>query len=133
MDEARIAGLGPDSPTVDLAYQILKNAGSPMYYKDLIEEIIRIKGLDAGNVGRLKARIHTEINLDHRFAHMGKGLWGLKKWAPRRTAPSRVVPLGTAAPRPKRDLRQEEEEERLDELDLLESEEEEREGWDYDE
>jgi len=30
------------------------------------------------------AGIHTELNLDGRFIHVGKGVWGLKEWMPDR-------------------------------------------------
>ncbi|MDP3058314.1 MAG: hypothetical protein Q8N36_02520, partial [bacterium] len=29
------------------------------------------------------AQVHTQLNLDARFAHIGKGYWGLKDWAPK--------------------------------------------------
>jgi len=26
--------------------------------------------------------VHTQINLDSRFVHMGKGMWGIVEWSP---------------------------------------------------
>lgn len=64
----------------DLAHDILKSHGQAMYYKDLIDEILKSKEIQGENRGRLIAQIHTEINLDSRFHHKGQGLWALREW-----------------------------------------------------
>lgn len=65
----------------DLAYEALKQHGEAMSYKDLIQVILASNEFAAEDVGRLKAQIHTEINLDSRFDHQGGGLWGLREWS----------------------------------------------------
>ena len=67
---------------VDLAHGILKNSGKPLHYKELIDQIMAIKPMGGRDLGHIMAGVHTEINLDHRFVHMGQGLWGLKLWSP---------------------------------------------------
>lgn len=66
---------------VDLAYGILYNSGKPLYYKELIEKILDIRPVEGKDVGHIMAAVHTEINLDYRFVHLGKGIWGLKEWS----------------------------------------------------
>jgi len=75
-DEAR------EIPMVDLAFAVLKNTNNPMYYRDLMQEIARIKGISDGEVMQVIAQVYTEINIDGRFACVGNNLWGLKRWYP---------------------------------------------------
>jgi len=86
MNIPNIANLTPEEareiPMVDLAYAILKEANNPMYYRDLMQEIARIKGLGEEDVNRVIAQVYTEINIDGRFACVGNNLWGLKRWYP---------------------------------------------------
>ena len=86
MSIPNIANLTPENareiPMVDLAYAVLKQANNPMYYRDLMQEIARIKGLSDEEVGRVIAQVYTEINIDGRFACVGNNLWGLKRWYP---------------------------------------------------
>jgi DNA-directed RNA polymerase subunit delta len=82
--------LGPKPAATDVAFQVLAQHGSGMHYKDLMSEVLRIKGITADVLtsdvptGRTLAAILTDINLDSRFVHLGQGLWGLRKWAPKR-------------------------------------------------
>lgn len=69
-------------PMVDLAFNILKAANTPFYYRDLMAEIAKIKGYTEEDVLRLIAQLYTEINVDGRFACVGNNLWGLKRWYP---------------------------------------------------
>ncbi|HEX7055573.1 MAG TPA: DNA-directed RNA polymerase subunit delta [Bacilli bacterium] len=71
-----------EMPMVDLAFMILKQANSPMYYRDLMQEIAKIKGISDSEVNRVIAQLYTEINIDGRFACVGANLWGLKRWYP---------------------------------------------------
>lgn len=64
----------------DLAYEILKKAGSPMHYRDLFEEILKVREVPPEKQGRLMAEIHTQINLDPRFHYWGEARWGLREW-----------------------------------------------------
>lgn len=71
-----------EMPMVDLAFEVLKAANTPFYYRDLMMEIAKIKGLSEEEVMQVIAQIYTEINIDGRFACVGTNLWGLKRWYP---------------------------------------------------
>ncbi|WP_425059704.1 DNA-directed RNA polymerase subunit delta [Sporomusa carbonis] len=69
---------------VNLAYQILKTAGHPLYYRELIDRVVAAKGGTVRPPAYMIAEIHTQINLDSRFVHTGKNMWGLTEWSPQR-------------------------------------------------
>lgn len=71
-----------EMPMVDLAFELLKSANTPFYYRELMAEIAKIKGLSEDNVMQVIAQLYTEINIDGRFACVGTNLWGLKRWYP---------------------------------------------------
>lgn len=71
-----------EMPMVDLAFEVLKAANTPFYYRDLMQEIAKIKGLSDEEVMQVIAQLYTEINIDGRFACVGTNLWGLKRWYP---------------------------------------------------
>ncbi|WP_019535719.1 DNA-directed RNA polymerase subunit delta [Paenibacillus ginsengihumi] len=71
-----------EMPMVDLAFEVLKAANTPFYYRDLMAEIAKIKGLSDEEVMQVIAQLYTEINIDGRFACVGTNLWGLKRWYP---------------------------------------------------
>lgn len=71
-----------ETPMVDLAFLILKAANTPFYYRDLMMEIAKVKGIPEESIKDVIAQIYTEINIDGRFACVGKNLWGLKRWYP---------------------------------------------------
>jgi DNA-directed RNA polymerase subunit delta len=71
-----------EMPMVDLAFLILKEANTPFYYRDLMQEIAKIKGYSDDEVMDVIAQLYTEINIDGRFACVGNNLWGLKRWYP---------------------------------------------------
>ncbi|MDT3700100.1 MAG: DNA-directed RNA polymerase subunit delta [Thermincola sp.] len=68
----------------DLAHAILKAKGAPLYFRDLIEEVMALKPLPGKKREHIMAGIHTELNLDGRFFYVGKGVWGLREWMPYR-------------------------------------------------
>lgn len=67
---------------VDLAFEILKSANTPYYYRDLMQKIAQYKQLSEEDVLQVIAQVYTEINIDGRFACVGTNLWGLKRWYP---------------------------------------------------
>ena len=71
-----------EMPMVYLAFESLKSMNSPMYYRDLIMEIAKIRGLSAEQLNDVIAQVYTEINIDGRFACVGSNMWGLKRWYP---------------------------------------------------
>src|SRR5690554_4683992 len=71
-----------EMPMVDLAFLVLKSANTPFYYRDLMEEIAKIKEINENEKMDVIAQLYTEINIDGRFACVGTNLWGLKRWYP---------------------------------------------------
>lgn len=69
-------------PMVDLAFEVLKAANTPFYYRDLMNEIAKLRGFTEEQVNELIAQVYTEINIDGRFACVGNNVWGLKRWYP---------------------------------------------------
>ncbi len=82
---------------VDSAYQVLKAAGHPLYYRELIDQAIALKGGTTRASAYTIADVHTRINLDSRFIHTGKSMWGLNEWSPQRIS-SHEAEEPTAAP-----------------------------------
>ena len=62
----------------DIAYEVLKNTGIPMYYKDLYEAILQtgfeIRGEDPA------ANLIAHISIDPRFKRVKRGTYALKGW-----------------------------------------------------
>ena len=69
-------------PMVDLAFMVLKAANTPFYYRDLMNEVAKLRGLNEEQINDVIAQLYTEINIDGRFACVGQNLWGLKRWYP---------------------------------------------------
>jgi DNA-directed RNA polymerase subunit delta len=111
----------PDMAVTDLAYAILKKGGKALHFKDLISAVMAIKSLNQANSGRLIAQMHTEINLDSRFVHLGAGEWGLREWQK-----GKVVRISTASGR-------EEEDEEFDDEEADEPEESDDDSYEEDE
>jgi DNA-directed RNA polymerase subunit delta len=71
-----------EMPMVDLVHKILQSKGEPMLYRDLLQEVARLKGFSEEETMRYIAQLYTEINIDGRFVCVGRSLWGLKHWYP---------------------------------------------------
>lgn len=69
---------------VDLAYQVLAENGSALYFRDLITKVLNTKERQRQSLPHAMAEVHTLINMDSRFVHVGKGMWGLIEWMPQR-------------------------------------------------
>ena len=69
---------------VDVAYRILTESGkdNPLYFKDLILEILDKKNKSVQNEAVAISEVYTMINMDSRFQHVGEGKWGLTEWNP---------------------------------------------------
>lgn len=78
---------------IDLVYQILRQKGEPTYYRELIEEVFKLKSITPANWAQAVSAIYTQINLDPRFTYAGDGCWGLKSWFPNKN--TRRLPLAT--------------------------------------
>ena len=70
---------------MDVAYAILAKKGEPIYYKDLVTEVIKKKAKPVQSLSRAIAEVYTQINMDSRFHHVGKSMWGLTEWNPPET------------------------------------------------
>lgn len=73
----------------DIAYRILRQAGAPIHFRELINQVLTEKGGPIYSRGHAMAEVHTQINIDSRFIHQGKGNWGLTEWVPQRGISSR--------------------------------------------
>jgi len=71
-----------EMPLVDLAFEVLKVANTPHYYRDLIMEVAKLRGINNEDINQFIAQVYTEINIDGRFACVGNNIWGLKRWYP---------------------------------------------------
>ncbi|MBP3965953.1 MULTISPECIES: DNA-directed RNA polymerase subunit delta [Paenibacillus] len=71
-----------EMPMVDLAFELLKAANTPFYYRDLMMEIAKVRGFSQDQINQVIAQVYTEINIDGRFACVGSNMWGLKRWYP---------------------------------------------------
>ena len=71
-----------EMPMVDLAFELLKAANTPFYYRDIMNEIAKIRGCPKNEINQVIAQVYTEINIDGRFACVGSNMWGLKRWYP---------------------------------------------------
>lgn len=71
-----------NSSEVDVAYYVLSQGGEPMYYKDLVMEVIDKKHKPVQSLAAAIAEVYTLINMDSRFHYEGKSMWGLTEWNP---------------------------------------------------
>ena len=71
-----------NSLETDVAYAILSKKGEPIYYKDLVMDVIKKKAKPVQSLSRAISEVYTQINMDSRFQHKGNGMWGLTEWNP---------------------------------------------------
>lgn len=71
-----------NSSEVDIAYYVLTEKGSTMYYKDLVMEVIEKKHKPVQSLSAAISEVYTLINMDSRFQYEGEGQWGLTEWNP---------------------------------------------------
>ena len=72
---------------VDMAYAILKERKTDLYFRDLLTEVLTARQVPSYLMKQAMAELHTQVNMDSRFTFKGKGYWGLTEWAPvQRTA-----------------------------------------------
>lgn len=69
-------------PMVDVAFHILKAVNKTFKYRELMDEVAKVKGIQGDEILDKIAQLYTEINIDGRFACVGKNEWGLKRWYP---------------------------------------------------
>ena len=66
----------------DIAYRIVKENKTDIYFRDLLTAVLAEKKVPSYMMTPAMAELHTQINMDSRFAFKGKGLWGLTEWIP---------------------------------------------------
>ncbi len=69
-----------ETSMVDLAYDLLKQRGDAMQYRDIMAEVAKKKEFTQEEVEQYIAQLYTEINIDGRFVCVGRGTWGLREW-----------------------------------------------------
>ena len=97
----------------DIAIRLLRERRQATHYKELIQAVLSERS-DVPPSPDQMAHILTQINLDARFVHMGKGIWGLRDWAPANHKPTPVVIPGDYLPKAGDYLFDEEQEDDLD-------------------
>ena len=85
------------STETDVAYYILSKKGEPIYYKDLVTEVIKKKAKPVQSLSHAISEVYTQINMDSRFHHMGGSMWGLTEWNPPETKRSSSSASSTAS------------------------------------
>lgn len=88
---------------VDVAYHILTQSGEPIYFKDLIMDIIEKKQKPVQTLSKSISEVYTLINMDSRFHHMGKSMWGLTEWVPQEVKRTHTSAAGTKPPSKRRE------------------------------
>ena len=115
MSDQQVPEISPKMEVVDIIYQLLKRSREQTHYKELIRKTLEIKGQTLENEAfqRQAASILTQINLDIRFFHYGKGIWGLNEWSPKQKTPRvpLLTPLHKREKEPPDDADEEDEEE----------------------
>jgi DNA-directed RNA polymerase subunit delta len=85
-DETRLVALDEETlqemSLIEVAYEILKSYNQPMYYRDILKEVARLKGLSEQQALAVIAQLYTEVNIDGRFVCLGNNVWALKRWYP---------------------------------------------------
>ena len=85
------------STETDIAYYILSKKGEPIYYKDLVTEVIKKKAKPVQSLSNAIAEVYTQINMDSRFQHVGGSMWGLTEWNPPETKKSSASSAGSSS------------------------------------
>ena len=88
----------PSMSEVDIAYRILADLGAPLYYKNLITNVIEKKKRTIQSMAVAISEIYTMINMDGRFQYRGDGQWGLTEWNPPEVKRTRSTPSAVAPP-----------------------------------
>ncbi len=76
---------------IELAYELLLEKNQPLFFNDLVDEIVAIKGSSKEDVVARIAQFYTDLNIDGRFISLGDNRWGLKNWYPVDQAEEEVV------------------------------------------
>lgn len=120
---------------VELAYEIFRDSKTPITFSELIDEMIRLQGIQKSDLDDRLAQFYTDLNIDGRFISLGDQRWGLRSWYPVDQMEEEVQPAVKTKAKKKKtkaavveeDFDEIEEEEEIDELeedlDLVEDDE----------
>ncbi|MCC9088221.1 DNA-directed RNA polymerase subunit delta [Bacillus pumilus] len=67
---------------VELAYEIFRDSKTPITFSELIDEMIRLQGIQKSDLDDQLAQFYTDLNIDGRFISLGDQRWGLRSWYP---------------------------------------------------
>ncbi|MGX9290256.1 DNA-directed RNA polymerase subunit delta [Bacillus sp. A015] len=67
---------------VELAYEIFRDSKTPITFSELIDEMIRLQGIQKSDLDDRLAQFYTDLNIDGRFISLGDQRWGLRSWYP---------------------------------------------------
>lgn len=67
---------------VDIAYEILRETNHTYTFRDLMDELVKMRNMTEEQKMAIIAQVYTEINIDGRFVCLGDNVWGLKRWYP---------------------------------------------------
>jgi DNA-directed RNA polymerase subunit delta len=97
----------------DIALRLLRERRQATHYKELIQAVLAERS-DVPMSPEQMAHVLTQINLDARFVHMGRGIWGLRDWAPANHKSTPIVIPGDYLPKAGDYIFDEEQEDDLD-------------------
>ncbi|MED1747255.1 MULTISPECIES: DNA-directed RNA polymerase subunit delta [Bacillus] len=118
---------------VELAYEIFRDSKTPITFSELIDEMIRLQGIQKSDLDDRLAQFYTDLNIDGRFISLGDQRWGLRSWYPVDQIEEEVQPAVKTKAKKKKtkaavveedfdEIEEEEEIEELEEdLDLVEA------------
>jgi DNA-directed RNA polymerase subunit delta len=67
---------------IELAYELLANRKQAISFKEIMDEVAKLKGLTEKNMKTKIAQFYTDLNIDGRFLAIGDNQWGLRIWYP---------------------------------------------------
>ncbi|MBQ4814750.1 DNA-directed RNA polymerase subunit delta [Bacillus pumilus] len=117
---------------VELAYEIFRDSKKPITFSELIDEMVRLQGIQKSDLDDRLAQFYTDLNIDGRFISLGDQRWGLRSWYPVDQIEEEVQPAVKTKAKKKKtkaavveedfdEIEEEEETEELEEdLDLVE-------------
>ncbi|WP_282059513.1 DNA-directed RNA polymerase subunit delta [Bacillus pumilus] len=118
---------------VELAYEIFRDSKTPITFSELIDEMVRLQGIQKSDLDDRLAQFYTDLNIDGRFISLGDQRWGLRSWYPVDQIEEEVQPAVKTKAKKKKtkaavveeefdEIEEEEEIEELEEdLDLVEN------------
>ncbi len=66
-----------EASLAELAYRVLLSHNEPMYYRDIVDEILKIRKIKGKSPYYI---VNSCMSQDKRFERIDKGIWGLSKW-----------------------------------------------------